>query len=286
MSSSKKHFDLINRGEKGQSLASVLFFTICRLADIPLQAAILTPTASGLGTRLLTSLGVRTITTHASSVIPPSLLTPLTALTSNLPSWASHLATLSPTGTILLLMSAGSTAKQLYWLYISQDSFPLSAAAVVTAFNTISNTTNSLLYLALATTSLFSHPQATIGNITLPWSTIVGTALYIAGLAIEAGSERQRAIFKSRPENQGKVCKIGLWSYARHVNYLGYALWRGGYTMVSCGWIGGLTVGTWFAYDLSQRAAAVVDEYCANKYKQQWTQFKQEVPYKILPGIY
>ncbi|KAK5637135.1 hypothetical protein RRF57_012847 [Xylaria bambusicola] len=105
-------------------------------------------------------------------------------------------------------------------------------------------------------------------------------------MAIETLSERQRAGFKARAENKGRVCKEGLWSWARHVNYFGYVLWRGGYCMVSCGWIGGVLMGLLQGWDLGTRAVAVQDEYCSAKYGEQWSQFKRDVPYRIVPGVY
>ncbi|KAI0431590.1 hypothetical protein F5Y09DRAFT_184438 [Xylaria sp. FL1042] len=307
MSDGKKHFDLIRRGEKKPTLSGTLTFIGLRLADIPLQYALLShssPSSPALGVRILTSLGIRTIFTHTSTSLPSSLLLPITALTSSSPSpsrsewaalgWMAPLAHLTPTSLLLLLMSTGSAAKQIYWhLALSQDSFPASAAAAVSAYNTVVNSINALLFLALGTTSLLSRPHISFSSgtntttaFTLPLSTIVGTLLYVIGMAIETISERQRAEFKSRAENKGKVCKEGLWSWARHVNYFGYALWRGGYCMVGSGWIGGAIMGLWQGWDLSHRAVAVQDEYCSGRYGEQWVQFKQEVPYRIIPGVY
>ncbi|KAI3318425.1 hypothetical protein HD806DRAFT_315682 [Xylariaceae sp. AK1471] len=293
----QKPFDLIRRGEKNPTASGTLTFIGLRLADIPLQHALLSPSPTGLGVRVLSTLGIRTIFTHTSPSLPSSLLLPITSLASTTPSslgWLSPLANLTPTGLILFLMSAGSAAKQIYWqVNISQESFPPAAAAAVSIFNTLVNSANSLLFLALGTTSLLSQPQISFSlsstatnNVTLPLSTVVGTFLYVIGMAIETQSERQRAAFKARPENKGKVCKVGLWSWARHINYFGYALWRGGYCMVGTGWIGGIAMGLWQGYDLGSRAVGVLDEYCSNRYKEQWVQFKQEVPYRIIPGIY
>ncbi|KAI0410995.1 hypothetical protein F5X98DRAFT_71428 [Xylaria grammica] len=301
----KKHFDLIRRGEKKPTLSGTLTFVGLRLADIPLQHALLSrsPTAAGssLGVRILSSLGLRTIFTHTSTALPSSLLLPISNLAS--PSaaptagraslgWMAPLADLPPTSLLLLLMAAGSAAKQIYWqVALSQESFPASAAAAVSVYNTAVNSANALLFLALGTTSLLSRPLVSFPSsspdrFSLPLSTIVGTLLYVVGMGIETVSERQRAEFKSRSENKGKVCKEGLWSWARHVNYFGYALWRGGYCMVGCGWIGGLLMGLWQGWDLSQRAVTVNDEYCSGRYGEQWVRFKQEVPYRIIPGIY
>lgn len=312
----KEPFDLIRRGVKDPTPGGTLTFIGLRLADIPLQKALLTPSTSGLGVRVLSSLGLRTIFTHTSTSVPPSLLLPIDVLASlsapsekttqhllspaQTNSFLSSLTSLTPTGLILLLMSAGSTARQIYWLlFIRQESFPTSAAGAVSGYNTFVNSLNSLLFLALATSSVLSYPRLTFPSpfsssssisatayIALPLSTVLGTLFYVAGMTIETLSERQRAIFKAAPENKGKVCKIGLWRWARHINYFGYALWRGGYTMVATGWIGGLAMGFWQGWDLSSRAVQVLDAYCTDRYGEQWAQFKREVPYKIVPGVY
>ncbi|KAI0101034.1 hypothetical protein GGR51DRAFT_338723 [Nemania sp. FL0031] len=307
-SSRKKHFDLIRRGEKKPTLSGTLTFIGLRVADIPLQHALLSP-STRLGTNLLTALGLRTVYTTPPPSIPSSLLLPVTNLLSSPPTypsrslgWMSPLASLSPTPLLLFLMSVGSAAKQIYWhLALSQDSFPASAAVAVSAYNTLVNSGNALLFLALGTTSLLSRPgiripflsdpsaattTTTNGGLALPLSTVVGAALYVVGMAIETVSERQRAEFKSRAENKGRVCMQGLWRWARHVNYFGYALWRGGYCMVGSGWIGGFLMALAQGWDLSQRAVAVQDEYCSNRYGEQWVRFKNEVPYRIVPGVY
>ncbi|TGJ76149.1 hypothetical protein E0Z10_g10914 [Xylaria hypoxylon] len=310
MSDRKKNFDLIRRGEKKPTLSGTLTFIGLRMADIPLQHALLshshssTAPASSLGVRILSSLGLRTIFTHTSISLPSSLLLPIGTLTSPSASptpawislgWMTPLANLTPTSLLLLLMSAGSAAKQIYWhLALSQDSFPASAAVAVSIYNTLVNSTNTLLFLALGTTSLLSRPLISFPSssssspscFSLPLSTVVGTLLYVVGMGIETVSERQRAQFKSRSENKGKVCKEGLWNWARHINYFGYALWRGGYCMVGCGWVGGILMGLWQSWDLSHRAVAVQDEYCSARYGEQWVRFKQEVPCRIIPGIY
>ncbi|OTA59078.1 hypothetical protein K449DRAFT_466793 [Hypoxylon sp. EC38] len=182
------------------------------------------------------------------------------------------------------------------WLTrLSKESFPASAATTVSFFNTVVNSVNSLLFLTYATTSLRSVPVLSIPislpflsseRIDVPLSTVVGTLMYVVGITLETVSEQQRKAFKDAPENAGKVCKVGVWRWARHINYFGYSLWRGGYTMVATGWIGGLLMGGIQLWDLSTRAVGVLDEYCSNRYKDQWTQFKREVPYSVVPWVY
>ncbi|TRX88826.1 hypothetical protein FHL15_010285 [Xylaria flabelliformis] len=280
----KKPFDLIRRGEKKPTPSGTLTFIGLRLADIPLQYALLYPTSAfrPAGVRLLTSLGLRTPHTHPFSI------------TTLLLSSASFSWTTSPSSLILLAMSVGSAAKQIYWqTAISQESFPASAAVAVSLYNTVVNSANTLLFLALGTTSLLSRPLITFPFVspfsawsTIPLSTILGTLLYVSGITIETLSERQRAVFKARPENKGRVCKVGLWGWARHINYFGYALWRGGYCMVASGWVGGIVMGIWQAWDLGSRAVAVQDDYCGKRYGEQWVTFKREVPYRIVPRVW
>jgi len=55
---------------------------------------------------------------------------------------------------------------------------------------------------------------------------ILGLALFLVGLAFEAGGDSQLARFKRDPGNKGKVMNRGLWRYTRHPNYFGDS--RGG----------------------------------------------------------
>ncbi|KAI2637261.1 hypothetical protein GGS26DRAFT_479893 [Hypomontagnella submonticulosa] len=282
MGDSKK-FDLINRGAREPTPWGTLTFVGLRAADVPLQHAL----QSGLGASLLSKLGLVVAVPVTSSAAAALLHTGVPALDA-----LGH-----PTSALLVLMAAGSAAKQIYWqTALSFESFPVGPAAAVAAYNTVMNGLNSLLFLAFATTSLRSQPQVPIplpfisgpGGETLyvPLSTMVGTLMYVVGLTLETVAERQRKVFKDAPENKGKVCKVGVWRWARHINYFGYSLWRGGFTMVATGWIGGLAMMSFQMYDLGQRAASVLDEYCTGKYKDQWIQFKREVPYKLIPGVW
>jgi steroid 5-alpha reductase family enzyme len=56
----------------------------------------------------------------------------------------------------------------------------------------------------------------------------VGIAFWITGFVFEAGGDYQLAVFKSNPENKGKVLNSGFWHYTRHPNYFGdSAVWWG-----------------------------------------------------------
>lgn len=108
----------------------------------------------------------------------------------------------------------------------------------------------------------------------------------MVGIFLETVSEIQRKQFKDRPESKGKAYTGGLFGLARHINYGGYTLWRGGYGLAAGGPVWALVKTSFFAYDFVMRGIPVLDKYCSERYGQQWVKFKEQVPYKLLPGIY
>jgi steroid 5-alpha reductase family enzyme len=55
-----------------------------------------------------------------------------------------------------------------------------------------------------------------------------GIAFWFIGFSFEAGGDFQLALFKSDPENKGKVMNKGFWHYTRHPNYFGdSSVWWG-----------------------------------------------------------
>jgi steroid 5-alpha reductase family enzyme len=48
---------------------------------------------------------------------------------------------------------------------------------------------------------------------------IIGIGVWTIGFAGETLADAQLKRFKSKPENKGKVCDVGLWFYSRHPNY-------------------------------------------------------------------
>ncbi|KAF5835770.1 hypothetical protein DUNSADRAFT_6910 [Dunaliella salina] len=58
----------------------------------------------------------------------------------------------------------------------------------------------------------------------LAWYDLAGVALYSGGLALEAIADRQKDVWRSKPENKGKFIDEGLWSISRHPNYFGEIL--------------------------------------------------------------
>ncbi len=267
--------EFIRRGHYGSSPLSTATFVGLRALDPILQYHIIRP--GGWGASLLANLGVATI---SSGVAVQTGIRAIDALGLSLPRW------------ILLAMAAGSTAKQILWLTVlSNEEFPVPMAAMVSVYNTVMNSVNTLLFVAAATSASGASsalPRIAIPGtgITLPLPCALGALMYAVGISVETISEAQRKAFKSRPENKGKICRVGLWKVARHVNYAGYAVWRTGFALASGGWIPAALIMGWQAYQLLTSGVGNLDPYMTGKYGEQWEQYKRDVPWKMFPGIY
>ena len=259
----KKHDNVVTRGDYQSSPLGTGVFVGLRAADPLLQYAIL---SQNLGASLFHRLG--------TSALPPG--PPLTTGVELLDRWS-----LSPYRMVLLAMSVGSTLKQDYWiLSLSNEAMPPASATIISVFNSLINSLNSLFFISAKTSASANgehFPQTPL---------LVGSALYAVGIVTETASEIQRKRFKRNPANKGKVCDRGLWALARHINYGGYTLWRTGYAVAAGGWIWGAVNAAWFTYNFLFEAIPALDQYCQEKYTEQWTQFRQKVPYRLFPYIY
>jgi steroid 5-alpha reductase family enzyme len=57
---------------------------------------------------------------------------------------------------------------------------------------------------------------------------LLGTCVWIAGFAIEAVADQQKARFRRVPASRGRFISSGLWAWSRHPNYCGeIVLWAG-----------------------------------------------------------
>jgi protein-S-isoprenylcysteine O-methyltransferase Ste14 len=234
--------DFIHRGVKRASPVGTSVLVGLRLLDPLLQHAILT---RGLGSGLIHRLGGRTVPHGA----------PVSGLES---------LNISPYRLVLLLMAVGSAVKQSYWaIWTSEEEIPVGNAVSIGVFNTVFNSLNSLLFTWRMTSAARSEAFSDSG---FPSAALVlGTGLYITGILVETISEVQRKQFKSDPRNKGKLYSGGLFSLARHINYGGYSLWRGGFALAGGGWIWGAIVGGFFITDFSRRSIPALDAYCQDR---------------------
>ncbi|KAK1219887.1 hypothetical protein PQX77_017367 [Marasmius sp. AFHP31] len=258
----------IQRGTGGNSFLTKLVFSLSRMADVPLQYQIL---AHGLGHSIITSLGSQPLLSYQPAANQQN------ALTSSLE--------LSPYRIVLLGMSIGSMVKQVVWLIrISQEDIGVRGALGIGAFNALSNSLNTLIFSAAATSVITSPAQE--WNLSTSPQLLVGTAMFAIGIALEWISEEQRKAFKDDPSNKGKVYSGGLFGWARHINFGGYTLWRSGFSLAAGGWWFGATIAAAFTYFFAKGGIPELDEYCSNRYRNQWVEYKRKVPYKLFPYVY
>ncbi len=79
------------------------------------------------------------------------------------------------------------------------------------------------LTLAAALAAISSTRQVGLGIFAY-----LGLAVWVIGFAIEVVADRQKKVFRSDAQNQGKFIRSGLWAWSRHPNYFGeIVLWIG-----------------------------------------------------------
>ena len=63
---------------------------------------------------------------------------------------------------------------------------------------------------------LFLSPMVAAMSIDGPmgWRELLAAVIWLVAMRGEAMSDHQLAVFKADPDNQGKVCKQGLWRYS------------------------------------------------------------------------
>jgi steroid 5-alpha reductase family enzyme len=90
---------------------------------------------------------------------------------------------------------------------------------------------------AVAAARVGGAPTAPLGPLDF-----AGAALWLVGIAFEAGGDWQLARFKADPANKGKVMDRGFWRLTRHPNYFGdFAIWWGFYLIA-------LSAGAWWSF--------------------------------------
>jgi protein-S-isoprenylcysteine O-methyltransferase Ste14 len=130
---------------------------------------------------------------------------------------------------------------------------------------------------------------------------VTSISLFLLGWAIARGANMQKYTFKRHPDrvflgflqpevigngSQKLLCS-GYWGASRHINYLGEILMAVGIA-ASLGHID--SIWPWL-YPLYYVLLLVPrerddDRRCAAKYGGLWTEYKRQVPYRIIPGIY
>ena len=113
-----------------------------------------------------------------------------------------------------------------------------------------------------------------------------GMTIFYSAIVLEWAAELQRIAFKHDPKNKGKLCTTGFWGITRHINYTANVLYGFGYGLA----LGGplytpLTAGMYLANFITN-AIPSIEDYCEQKYGEEWKGYEREVPWKLIPGIY
>lgn len=113
-----------------------------------------------------------------------------------------------------------------------------------------------------------------------------GMSLYYGAIAVEVIAELQRAAFKAKPENNGKLCTTGFWGVTRHINYTMNVIYGFGYGLATGGWFFSLPTGGMYVANFTTNAIPSIEDYCSRKYGELWQRYEREVPWKLMPFIY
>ena len=130
---------------------------------------------------------------------------------------------------------------------------------------------------------------------------ISATLIFFAGWLISRGANLQKYAFKRWPEKKflglieprtlgdgdNKILCSGFWGIARHANYCGEFIMAIamalalGYPSSPWSWVYCVFI---FALFIGRQKDD--DVHCALKYGEAWTSYKQQTPYRIVPGVY
>ena len=132
------------------------------------------------------------------------------------------------------------------------------------------------------------------------WLLVLAAALFFAGWTLSRGSNLQKFRFKRDPERaflgirpralgdgERRLLVSGFWGLSRHVNYLGEILMAVGLTL-ALGRPGMLVPWLYPLYYLALLLPRERDDdrRCAAKYGPLWERYREQVPWRIVPGIY
>ena len=132
------------------------------------------------------------------------------------------------------------------------------------------------------------------------WLAVVAAAVFLCGWTLARGSNLQKFTFKRDPQRsflglapreladgEHRLLASGFWGLSRHINYLGEIAMATGLALAL-----GRPTSIWpWLYPLYYVALLVPreradDQRCAAKYGNLWEQYRERVPWRIVPRLY
>lgn len=256
----------VQRGDYGRNLLSNILFSIGRGLTGPAQYLIIS--AHPLGR----FFGIPRPPTGGFITVP----VPVLGTQTQTPTHHTLVLAVPRYQALAALMPGILSLKHIFWINClcrEKVTLPFVTFAVLSDF--VYETISSLVFTAASSNPMFSDR----------WFKI-GAACFFAGALLETVADVQLALFKSKPENKGKVCKSGCWRICRQMNYTANILFGFGYGLALGG--PGYSVATAGMYisNFVLNAGPGKEKYCREKYGKQWEDYEREVPYVLFPGIY
>ncbi|KAJ4305035.1 hypothetical protein N0V90_000564 [Kalmusia sp. IMI 367209] len=240
----------IQRGNYNRALAGPLLLGLGRIISIPLQHYLITK-------HPLSAFGIPRPPTDGSIVLP-------------------FLGAQPRLPTLFLGMTATLLLKQNAWIWgycneLITVPFAFFGVVVPAIYEGL---------CALVFTGATSNP------LWRPEFLYAGAAIHFLAAATELVAELQRASFKSKPENKGKLCTTGLWGLVRHPNYAMNVIYGTAYGFAAGGPGFALFTGLFYWSNLTQNATPAKEKYLSERYAGQWEEYKKEVRWRMFPGLW
>jgi protein-S-isoprenylcysteine O-methyltransferase Ste14 len=121
---------------------------------------------------------------------------------------------------------------------------------------------------------------------TAPWSALdaVAVVLYAVGSYLNTGSELQRKLWKSHPENEGHLYTGGLFRLSMHVNYFGDVVLFSGFALLTrspWAWLVPVVMAAMFVL----LHIPMLDRYLRGRYGDEFVEWERRTK-KLVPFVY
>jgi protein-S-isoprenylcysteine O-methyltransferase Ste14 len=187
---------------------------------------------------------------------------------------------LSPISTIIFLGAAlpsfSFTAYNLLW---RREKLPLTGQGGSLQITTQVNLTDIMHGLLFVYTAS-RNPT---------WSPTVFSftpIVFLVGFALHVTADHSKYLFRKDKRNKGKVLRSGVWGLVRHPNFLGFTIWRVAFATAVGGWAFGGLLLVGFGYLFANTSIPILEGYMERSYGKEWDVTKEEVKWKMIPGVW